>query len=645
MKGLDLADGLMLLGKNVVMANAEKIAGAVYRNGTKAYKRFLVESGQAFVDYLDNAIDRFSKVKTILYNHAPVGIYDFYVDVNLLNQRTKQTIMADTVLKVLSQGRHITLLGTGGSGKSTLLKHLFLSTIRHTELIPIFFQLREVNQHDLPLLDCIYKSLTLSGFSLAMIEFERGLKAGCFVIFLDGFDEITDSHKTDYSTQIVELAEKYKLNYFIVSSRHTDQYFIGWNRFTTLTMLPLEKTQAMELISKIDYQPDVKGKFALELDDSLYDAHQSFASNPLLLCIMLLTYVQNAAIPNKIHLFYKYAFEALYAQHDATKGMYKRQFKTQLASDDFKNVLSVTSAVSYVEGLFEFDAEQLHECINLAKELYPDLEFVTEEFKGDLLEAVCIIIQDGLKYIFSHRSFQEYFTARYISSLDGDEQLQFIKRLFIDRPQSIMSDKVVEILHEMDKHAFERNIALPLLAEIRDNFARIVDHEKRYIAYMSIPFSGVGFYYGHHDDEDEEDDTLQDPLVSFWFKDDNSQNTRLWYLYFLRFIHSKYGTSYPEPTIFVDSVHSIDLIRQALGITDDLDPNNSNIQLLFSDVPIHTHLSREILGHSSTYITQLEFGINFIEQLRIAHQKKMNVREMFLKSKLFSETASTLQDD
>ena len=66
--------------------------------------------------------------------------------------------------------------------------------------------------------------------------------------------------------------------------------------------------------------------------------HESFASNPLLLNIMLLTYDNYADIPEKLHLFYSNAFETLYIKHDATKGGYKREFKTKLSSDDFKRV-------------------------------------------------------------------------------------------------------------------------------------------------------------------------------------------------------------------------------------------------------------------------------------------------------------------
>ena len=38
-------------------------------------------------------------------------------------------------------------------------------------------------------------------------------------------------------------------------------------------------------------------------------------------------------------------------------------------------------------------------------------EFDESLFMDDLINAVCLLIKDGLNYKFIHRSFQEYFVA------------------------------------------------------------------------------------------------------------------------------------------------------------------------------------------------------------------------------------------
>ncbi len=63
-----------------------------------------------------------------------------------------------------------------------------------------------------------------------------------------------------------------------------------WNQFEELYSNPLSKEQALSLIKKIEYDQNIKEKFYKELDEYLYDKYETFASNPLLLTIMLLTF-------------------------------------------------------------------------------------------------------------------------------------------------------------------------------------------------------------------------------------------------------------------------------------------------------------------------------------------------------------------
>jgi len=76
----------------------------------------------------------------------------------------------------------------------------------------------------------------------------------------------------------------------------------------------------LSLIRKLDYNQDIKQKFLTEVENKLFEKYETFASNPLLLTIMLMTFDQYAEIPEKIHLFYQECFQALYSRHDASKG-------------------------------------------------------------------------------------------------------------------------------------------------------------------------------------------------------------------------------------------------------------------------------------------------------------------------------------
>ena len=88
----------------------------------------------------------------------------------------------------------------------------------------------------------------------------------------------------------------------LISSR-PDSRFSSWEEFYRYGVKPLTKKKALNLIGQLEYDQELKDKFLIALDENLYEDHESFSSNPLLLTMMLLTYEQIAEIPNKIHLF------------------------------------------------------------------------------------------------------------------------------------------------------------------------------------------------------------------------------------------------------------------------------------------------------------------------------------------------------
>lgn len=244
-------------------------------------------------------------------------------------------------------------------------------------------------------------------------QLHYSLKAGKLILLLDGFDEISYDKKQDYESEILSLSNKYPKSLIVISSR-PDDCFGSWEEFYVFYTRPLDKNQAIDLISKINYDIETKNQFITALSKSLYEQHTEFLSNPLLLTIMLLTYEQFAGIPEKLHIFYEQAFDTLYYKHDALKSLYKRKSFSGIAIDEFKQLLSTFCMITYSKRKMSFTSKELNEyLIDALKVENSNLNH--EIFKKDLLKTVCILQKDGLNYTFSHRSFQEFFTAKFIS--------------------------------------------------------------------------------------------------------------------------------------------------------------------------------------------------------------------------------------
>jgi len=135
--------------------------------------------------------------------------------------------------------------------------------------------------------------------------------------------------------------------------------FVEFERFSVFSTCELDQEQAVELIDKLDYESGSKQRFMDALNEKLYKKHRSFASNPLLLTMMFLTYDESGSIPEKIHLFYEQAFEALFSRHDRRKGGYVREWRSGLARDSFKLVFASFCCKTYYHNKLEFTHDDL----------------------------------------------------------------------------------------------------------------------------------------------------------------------------------------------------------------------------------------------------------------------------------------------
>jgi hypothetical protein len=211
----------------------------------------------------------------------------------------------------------------------------------------------------------------------------------------------------------------------------------------------------------VPYDEELKGKFVAALRKKLFQRHTSFLSNPLLLSIMLLTYGQSASIPNKVNVFYNQAYEALFERHDALKGGYQRHRRTDLDIQDFARVFSGFSLQTYERHELEFSQTEALALLKKSAKLVA-IEFDGADYLKDVLESVCLLCQDGLQIVFSHRSFQEYFAARFIAEADAKRQQALVDRY----ARNILSDNVLYLLYEMRPDLVESVYLIPRLDEL-----------------------------------------------------------------------------------------------------------------------------------------------------------------------------------
>lgn len=451
---------------------------------TDIQKKEEIDFGYAYENYLKYAKTTHEKMKTLLYRHAAKDIYSFYECVGL--NRNEDIIDTADINNVLEIGNKIIVTGTGGSGKSVMMKHFFLNILETTHYVPVLIELRGLNEYDekgINLEEYIYEVMGTLKFKIERKYFEYSLETGCYVILLDGFDEVKNEISNSVTNQIVAMSKKYPENHYILSSRPLEE-FMGWNQFEELHAMPLSKEQALSLINKIEYDQIIKDKFYKELDEYLYEKYETFASNPLLLTIMLLTFESRASIPDKLNDFFEQAFTTLFHTHDATKGGYKRDIRSKLGYEDFKAVFSYFCFKSFFNSDYKFSENKALEYIGAAKQKrIIDTYFNSMDYLKDLTNSVCMLIHEGLEFRFSHRSFQEYFAALYTVQLSDSQQKRFLKLWLQDNSYRSTSN-YLDMLYELQPLRFVKNIISPAIRELQEKFKKNNESEEWLMGYL-----------------------------------------------------------------------------------------------------------------------------------------------------------------
>ena len=491
---------------NEIMANVasnliESSLKAAWNKAKKFFKdldaKDQIKYGDAYEEYLVNTEAKYSKIKTLIYRHVPKPLYSFYECLGV--RYDGQVVDTSKVTNLFDISSRIIITGTGGIGKTIMLKHFFLNTLEVTDYIPVMLELRSFNSSmdkSLSIRNAISNVLQQNGFEMEDTYFEYSLKEGGYVFLLDGFDEINRDKTNTLARGILEFSSRYPQNKYILTSRPSD-FFIGWSNYCEMSACSLTKEQALALIKKIDFDETTKAKFYTDLENSLFDKYKSFASNPLLLNIMLLTFDKNAAIPDKLNDFYEQAFSTLFNMHDATKDTYVRDIRTGLGSEDFKTVFSYICLKSYFADEFEFTESSLIELIQAAKTKFDSLRFNADDFLEDLTTSVCMIVKEGLIYRFAHRSFQEYFAAWYTCKLTDDLQNRLITN-WMRESDNAVQDSYLPMLFSMQADKVNTIIFAPVLKSIKND----LNKEGFSIAFLNKLCQGVNVQRSIREDEE-----------------------------------------------------------------------------------------------------------------------------------------------
>lgn len=432
----------------------------------------------AFKTYLESVYDNFYKLKTLFYRNEPKEFEKMYLcnDVartwNSYEYVNANNRFSDfNYLDIVDwRNNQLILFGTGGLGKSMMMRHLLLDAIKHYndyKVVPLFVFLKDFKAKYDSFDDFLYEVFKQYDTEVDRPQFRELLQGGRVFILLDGIDEINSKYRNDFENQIDRFTRRYSRNVVIMSSRPFTN-FTEYARFSKLKLLPLEQKQSIDLVKNLVVEKGEESRklnFIKLLEDGLYESHKPYAENPLLLTIMLRTYIKKLEIPNEMYKFYEKTYETLYDDHDHIKPDYQREFKTKLPMDQFAEYFQEFCFIVYQQEEYDPTPEQCKEyfeSMDIVEAKNPS--FTWKDFMDDLVDVICLMFMEGQKYHFIHKSILEYFCACYFKELP-DDCLEDIGDYF-ETHKIKNDDKTFDMLYAMKKQSVEERIFIPFLEKL-----------------------------------------------------------------------------------------------------------------------------------------------------------------------------------
>lgn len=413
-------------------------------------------------EYFNKQIENYSYIKTILHGSNPVLLHRIYFPLNI--RFDYRSIEAQNIQLVFSSTNYVALIGEAGCGKSTLMKYLFLTCIKQQQLIPVFVELRYLNEYK----GSIFKYITNKIFHNKIAQngkiLERLLNKGIFIFFLDGADELNLKVKNSAAIKLQQFVDTYPKNKFLLSTRPYSN-FEYLPKFLTCEVMLLQQADFKPFIEKQITEKELIHKILKSIKRNKDPHILSFLRNPLLLSIYILTFEQNSQIPQKRNLFYRRIIDALFIRHDSiSKLAFKRERISHLSDEQIEIILQRFAFISFFERKFNFDIDYINRIFNKIKQkLY--FKYENHELIEDLKLFIALWVEDEGTLSFAHRSLQEYFTVLFISNLDSGLQEMTCKKIMEQDSFITHEFHFLSLFEEMIPLTFYKYYSIPVMEE------------------------------------------------------------------------------------------------------------------------------------------------------------------------------------
>ncbi len=326
------------------------------------------------------------------------------------------------VVKQIRNNR-LFILGKPGAGKTTFLKHLTLQAIKgKIQKIPLFVSLKEWADSQLELMPFLVQQFEICNFPDAKAFIEHILQRGDALVLFDGLDEVQQDG--EQRTQIINVLRNFSKQYLssqcVITCRiaATDYSF---EQFTYVEVADFTDKQMQTFVNNWFRQtPKVAENFLTEFDQGVHYGLRDLGRTPLLLSLLCLNYEATQTFPARRVEIYEEAIDTLLKKWDSSRHIKRDEGYRKLSLLRKRQLFAKVGYDTFTQNEYFIPQPQL---VSKIVEFLRQLPVVDAEDNQDNGEEVLKAIEarHGIFterahriYSFSHLTFQEYFTAKYI---------------------------------------------------------------------------------------------------------------------------------------------------------------------------------------------------------------------------------------
>ena len=392
------------------------------------------------------------RVKTIWQTEKEVDLMEFYYPARLLKGKERREVRS---LRELTKEGNILIEGTVGQGKSILLRYLCVQELYRGEVIPILIELRRL-EGGTKLLDLLLDSLDMLGFGNDSKIFEFLASSGKILICLDGFDEVKASLRDRLIQQIESIVTKYDELRIVVTSR-PDNAIDKSACMRVLRLAPLERGDVRGIIDKLEGDANFTEELLRALDKR-HSSIQELLTTPLMVTLLVIAYKAEQQIPETTAEFYEALFNTLLLRHDKLKAGFRRERHSGLNDHAMRTMFDAVCFLCRKQQLTTIEHGALYQICDRAKSL-AQVACDPQKFMDDIKQITCLLLEEGGKYHFVHKSVSEYHAASYIQHSTDEGAGRFYRHVLNGKYRNWQQE--VEFLQKIDRYRFSKRFLIP----------------------------------------------------------------------------------------------------------------------------------------------------------------------------------------